>query len=98
MDYLADQFIVRNERHMHVFSQIYGKNQVGSRLADITCPTLILWGLEDKLVDVSVGEQFAKGIDGARYIAVVGAGHLPFLEKPSLVAGHLNGFLDAHGY
>ncbi len=94
MDYLADRFIVRNERHMRVFSQIYGKNQVDSRLSEIQCPTYIIWGLDDKLVDASVGEKFTKGIKGARQINVEDAGHLPFLEKPSLIAGHLMGFLE----
>jgi len=52
------------------------------RLGDITAPTLVVWGKEDRLVSLSNGETFAAGIPGARLHAIDQCGHCPMLEKP----------------
>ena len=56
-------------------------------------PTLIVWGREDKIVPVEVGEMYQKAIPDSRLEILNGCGHFPHLEKPDdfsrLVAGHL---------
>lgn len=93
MDYLADQFIARNERHMHIFNEIHGQNRIDSRLGEIRVPTLIVWGGNDHLLDKSMGERYASLIQGSRYQVFEGVGHLPFLEIPEVSAELFENFL-----
>ena len=45
------------------------------RLAQITVPTLVLHGDQDKTVPLALGEALAAGIPGARLEVIAGAGH-----------------------
>ncbi|MGO8916104.1 MAG: alpha/beta fold hydrolase [Stellaceae bacterium] len=57
------------------------------RLHRIRCPTLILWGGDDKVLAPSYAERFAAGIAGKSTVRVIaGAGHLADLDAPGTVA------------
>jgi pimeloyl-ACP methyl ester carboxylesterase len=51
------------------------------KLASIHAPTLVVWGREDSLVPLSVGERYAKGIAGAKLVVLDLCGHVPQIEK-----------------
>lgn len=53
------------------------------RLAEITAPTLILWGDRDTAVVRTVADHGAKGIRGAQRVVMPGADHLPQMVNPS---------------
>lgn len=46
-----------------------------AELARITAPTLVLHGTDDPLVPVACGEDTARRIPGARFVAITGMGH-----------------------
>jgi pimeloyl-ACP methyl ester carboxylesterase len=50
------------------------------QLAVINVPTLILWGEEDKIVPITVGERLREEIPGAIWITYPKTGHLPMDE------------------
>jgi len=50
-------------------------------LASIHAPTLVVWGREDALIPLAMGERFEKGIAGARLVVIEQCGHVPQLEK-----------------
>lgn len=52
------------------------------RLADITIPTLVVWGESDQIFPPAYGAGFAAGFPNARFELVRDAGHLPQIEKP----------------
>ncbi len=54
-----------------------------TRLAEIRQPTLILWGEEDRVFPVAVGEELQRTIPGSRFIRVPKAGHIPQWEQPA---------------
>lgn len=56
-------------------------------------PTLIMWGAEDRVHDVSYGRRLAGEIGSAAWVPVAGAGHLLPEERPERVAEELAGFL-----
>jgi pimeloyl-ACP methyl ester carboxylesterase len=58
---------------------------LAGRLAGVIVPTLVLWGLSDRIVDPEYGQAFAGAIPGARYQPLAGTGHMPQLETPALV-------------
>lgn len=56
-----------------------------TRLGTITHPTLVLWGEEDRVFPIAVGEELHQTIKGSRFIRIPKAGHIPQWERPDLV-------------
>jgi pimeloyl-ACP methyl ester carboxylesterase len=64
-----------------------GDTRLERRLRRVRCPTLILWGAEDKVLAPRYAERFAAAIAGKTTVAIVpGAGHLAELDAPARVA------------
>jgi pimeloyl-ACP methyl ester carboxylesterase len=64
-----------------------GDTRLERRLHRIRCPTLILWGAEDKVLPPSYAERFAAGIAGKSTVRLLpGAGHLADLDAPGAAA------------
>jgi pimeloyl-ACP methyl ester carboxylesterase len=51
------------------------------RLAWIKCPTLVLWGQNDRLIPPAYGDAFHRLIPNSRLIKLEGTGHMPMFEK-----------------
>jgi len=60
----------------------------------ITAPTLVIGGDADKLVDTRVPYQVARAIPDSRLLTLGGVGHIPMLERPTVVARAVVGMLD----
>jgi pimeloyl-ACP methyl ester carboxylesterase len=54
------------------------------RIQDIHHPTLILWGEEDRVFPLSVGEELQRTIQGSVLVRIPKAGHIPQWERPDL--------------
>jgi pimeloyl-ACP methyl ester carboxylesterase len=57
-------------------------HDTSERLGEVTVPTLIIHGTEDRLMDVENGELLARLIPGARLERLEGSGHMFFWEQP----------------
>jgi pimeloyl-ACP methyl ester carboxylesterase len=55
---------------------------LAGRLADITVPTLVLWGEADQICDPDYGRAYAAAIPTAQFRLLRRTGHLPQLETP----------------
>jgi pimeloyl-ACP methyl ester carboxylesterase len=55
-------------------------------LSEISKPTLIVWGANDKVVPVACAQQYARSIPGAKLEMVASAGHLVEFEQPADIA------------
>lgn len=73
-----------------------GGDLLDARLANITQPTLIIWGAEDKLIPIGVGEAMHRDIPNSVFEGVVGCGHLAPMECPKAVLAGTIQFLTAH--
>jgi len=71
------------------------KTQIGlDRLRQInSIPTLILWGVHDKVIPIEHSEFFKEAIENSRLEIIDDAGHAPFAEKPDQVCKILKNFL-----
>lgn len=58
------------------------RREVVSRLGALTMPALVLWGEQDALVPVAVGQALSTALPNARFEVLADCGHLPTLEKP----------------
>jgi pimeloyl-ACP methyl ester carboxylesterase len=56
---------------------------IRERLGEIGCPTLIVWGTEDRLVPVRDAAEFERLIPDARKVVWPETGHVPMLERPA---------------
>ncbi|HEU4683018.1 MAG TPA: alpha/beta hydrolase [Nitrospira sp.] len=54
------------------------------RLREIRHATLILWGEEDRIFPVAVGEELQRTIRDSRLVRIPKAGHIPQWERPDL--------------
>lgn len=63
----------------------------------INVPVLCVVGDEDGATPPDVVRATSEIIPGAKFIIIEGAGHLPCVEKPATLAGHITEFLSASG-
>lgn len=60
----------------------------------IGVPTLLVWGNEDRMIPLAVGEHWVGEIPGAELVVLDGAGHNPQLEVPEELAGVILAFAE----
>jgi pimeloyl-ACP methyl ester carboxylesterase len=63
------------------------------RLPEITCPTLIVWGDQDKVLTVRDAAVYAELIPGSRKVVYEDTGHMSQLERPDAFNALLRDFL-----
>jgi pimeloyl-ACP methyl ester carboxylesterase len=56
-------------------------------------PTLIIWGVEDRVIPLQHSELFKKSISNSHIEIIQDAGHAPFTEKPEQVSELIHNFL-----
>ena len=63
------------------------------RLERINCPTLIVWGRDDRLIPKVYGETLHRLIAHSELITLEGTGHMPMLEIPDEWSSVIREFL-----
>ena len=63
------------------------------RVPEIEIPTLIVWGLRDRIVPVEAALGYRRLISGSRLEIFERTGHLPQLERPARFNALLDEFL-----
>jgi len=56
--------------------------EIRERLGEIACPTLIVWGERDRLINVRDADVFAELIPNSRKVVFGDTGHMSMLERP----------------
>ena len=64
-----------------------------TRVGEITHPTLVIWGEEDRVFPIAVGEELHQTIKGSQFSRIPKAGHIPQWERPDLVNQELITFI-----
>jgi len=75
--------------HMDSWEERYGQ-----RLANISHPTLLLWGDHDRVFPLEVGKQVKNLLPQAAWHIIKEAGHLPQWEQPQIVNPLILSFLE----
>jgi pimeloyl-ACP methyl ester carboxylesterase len=63
------------------------------RLPELSVPTLIVWGSDDRVVPVSGAYQYERLIPGSKRVIFEDTGHLPMAERPARFNALLEDFL-----
>ena len=66
---------------------------IAARVSEITAPTLILFGAEDRIINPSAAQTFGERIKGSKIVLLPGIGHLPMEEAPDATAAAISEFL-----
>lgn len=64
------------------------------RIGAVTHPTLVIWGEEDRVFPITVGEELHRTISGSQFVRIPHAGHLPQWERPGLVNRSLIAYIQ----
>jgi 2-hydroxy-6-oxonona-2,4-dienedioate hydrolase len=64
-----------------------------NKIGEKGIPTLIIWGMQDKVIPTQHSEIFREAIRGSTVTIIPRTGHAPFTEKPALVCEYLHKFL-----
>jgi len=79
-----------------VESILRGEDYLDGKTKDIKAPTLVLWGRNDALTPLAMGQAFAQDIPGARTAFLDNCGHVPQMECAPAFNDALGRFLGAH--
>ncbi len=66
-----------------------------TRIKSVASPTLIVWGRNDRIVDVRTATRYQRDIAGSQLVVIDDAGHAVHEEKPDAVNDAITSFLDA---
>jgi len=70
------------------------RDNLGTRLEAIACPTLLVWGRNDRITPPEVGLRFLQGIRRSEIRFIPRCGHAPMLEQPGAFNEILADFLE----
>ena len=70
------------------------ENGFATRIGEIGHPTLIVWGEEDRVFPLPVGEELNRTIKGSTLVRIPSAGHIPMWERPDLTNRAIMEFLQ----
>jgi pimeloyl-ACP methyl ester carboxylesterase len=68
-----------------VKNMIRDERYICSKWNEIKCPTLVIWGAQDKVIPRSYAEFFKEALPTAKLMIVEGAGHMPHIDKAKVV-------------
>jgi 3-oxoadipate enol-lactonase len=78
----------------HSFRCLMDRDDITGRLAEITCPVLIVHGTDDAAIPVAKAQALRDGLGGpAELVTVEGGSHASNMSHPDLVNAALLGFL-----
>ena len=94
--YLAQRAMASHDFNQKIFSQLRERYiPLEPELAKIQVPTLLLWGDQDQILDVSSIKVMQPLLKQPSVVIMQACGHLPMIERPEETAEHYQAFLDS---
>jgi pimeloyl-ACP methyl ester carboxylesterase len=95
----ADAYVRTFRALVTSFVQAYlpGSSSLWRLAGQISAPTLVMWGKQDRLVNVRMAPQVAKAIDDSRLLILNRVGHVAMMERPEITARAVMAMLDEIG-
>lgn len=83
---ISEQYQARKQQLMKIFDDFNSQhNYLKGELNKITCPSLVIWGAKDDLIDVSSAKVWSDGINCPSHVWQ-DLGHMPMFEDPKRTA------------
>ena len=95
--YVAGKALAAKDFNAYIFEQYKSDRDSGLEpvFAQIQPPVLILWGQQDRVLDVSAVQVMQKLRPQSRVVIMEQTGHLPMVERPQESAAYYQGFLQS---
>lgn len=81
LDVMAQEPIQNYELSERIFKQIV-EDSIENRVKGLAMPTLIVWGKEDRVINVATAEMLHGMMPNSKVLLMDGIGHVPMLEVP----------------
>lgn len=81
------------DRALKAFTRSGGYPKLRDRLPQITAPTLLLWGKQDRILGTQDAVPMAQAIPQAQLQWIDNSGHVPHLEQPLATANAILAFI-----
>lgn len=94
LDAVADDYIRRKPQLEVIFKESHPDVDPGPELKGVKLPTLLLWGKEDRLIDVSSVPVWQAALPHAQVAVWDGIGHMPMVERPAESAALYKTFIS----
>lgn len=94
LDVLVADMSERLELNKKISSNTEKDNDLRSILSQIKTPSLVIWGEHDNVLHVDNADIFNQELRNSTKTIIDGAGHVPMVEKPKLIAKHVTNFID----
>ncbi len=97
---LVDEvYSIVNDRNKAIRIVATAKSAVRHNLSDklhlLKAPTLLVWGKEDTVTPLFVGEKFNELIENSKLVVVSNSGHAPMMERKEIFNQILQEFFDS---
>ena len=94
--HFAEQSMANQAIYDKIFSQLRERYvPLEPELPKIQVPTLLLWGEQDRVLDVSSIEVMKPLLKQPSVVIMPDCGHAPMIERPEETARHYQAFLDS---
>lgn len=95
---LARRFAERADFHEKIWADIWERRRaVTGLLPAIRPPVFVLWGAQDRILDLSSVEVFADGLPDSEVHVLERTGHSPMIERPARTATLYRDFVERRG-
>jgi pimeloyl-ACP methyl ester carboxylesterase len=94
-DALLDDAVATDPAVYAAFSRAVARWNVQGRLRELAAPTLLIWGEQDLLMPLRIGERWHGLIPHSQLVRLPGVGHSPPIEAPEEVVAHLVAFMES---
>lgn len=85
-----------NVRNIVRIAKSAKRDNVADRLGHIRCPSLLVWGRQDRVTPPDVAGEFARGLSNCELVWVDKCGHAPMMEHPRIFAEALGRWWQRH--
>jgi pimeloyl-ACP methyl ester carboxylesterase len=82
------------EQHRRQIQALLNRPDARTHLANITCPTLVMVGRQDRWSPLAQHEEIAALIPNAELVIIEDSGHMSLVEQPEQVSGALLRWLN----
>lgn len=93
---LGTRAVADEPLHRRIFDEIAHSPGYQDRVTGLALPTLIVWGDQDRVLDVSGAHLLHAAFPNSELEIMKGIGHLPMIEAPAATAARFLEFVGAH--
>ncbi|HEX5356264.1 MAG TPA: alpha/beta hydrolase [Aquabacterium sp.] len=94
LDAMADRYIARRDQLTQIFAESHKETDLPVRIREVKVPVILMWGKQDRLIDVSSVPVWQAALPQAQVHVWDGIGHMPMVETPAVTAEAYQRFLS----